>query len=94
MRTHLAKLLDVVTIDNDGVEAKSFKPLTVDFHVMLQRRRFRLTQTVDVKNGAKVVQMIMTSKIQGLPNGTLSTLTITNQAVGPMMKEIIDFLSG
>ena len=50
---HLAELLDVVSVDDDGVEAKGLEPLLVGLHVVLQRRRLRLTKP-EKKNCPKI----------------------------------------
>ena len=41
----LAEFLNVMTIHNNGVEAKGLEPLLVGVHVVLQRGRLRLTKS-------------------------------------------------
>ena len=56
-------LVDVVPVDNDGVEAEAFHTLTVLFHVMFKRGGVTLTKSVYVNDGTKVVQFVITLKI-------------------------------
>lgn len=70
-----------MSINNDGVETESFQTFAVNFHVVLKRRWLRLAKTVDVENGAQVVQLVVSSKVESFPDGSFSTLTIPNQAV-------------
>jgi len=93
LQHYLAKLLDVVAVDNDGVEAKSVEPFAVDLHVVLERCRFRLAQSVDVEDGAQVVQLVVAGKMQGFPNRALGAFTIADQAVrlvGRLVKVLAD----
>ena len=48
---------NVVSVDDDGVEAKALHPDAIGFHVVLQWSGIRLAQPVDVDNGAQVVQL-------------------------------------
>ena len=79
---NLAELFHIVTINHNSMESKCFHPLLVDFHIMLQWSWFRLTQTVNIKDCTQIVQFVMTSKVQSFPDGTFSTFSITNQAIG------------
>ena len=50
-----------------------------------KRLRLRLSfvgESVDVKDGAKVVKLVEASKVERLPDVTLHGLSITNEAVG------------
>lgn len=64
-----------------GDTPKSLQPLVVDVHSMLKRRRFALSEAVDIKHRNQVVQLIVTGKVQRLPHGPLGTLSVTEQTV-------------
>ena len=87
VKVNLAKFLDIVTVDDDGVEAERFQPLAVGFHVVLQCRRLRLPEAVHVENRTQVVQMVVACKVESFPDRAFGTLTVTNQTVGPTGKE-------
>jgi hypothetical protein len=76
-----------VSVDNDSVETESFQPFAVDLHVVLERGWLRLAQTINVENCTQIVKAVVASKVQSLPNGSLSTFTITNQTVGPVKQK-------
>ena len=78
----LAKLTNVVSVDNNGMEAKGLKPLLVNLHVMLKRGRIRLSKTVDIDDGAQVIELVEASKVEGLPDVSFHRLSVTHQAVG------------
>lgn len=79
---NFAKGFYVMTINDVSVPAERLHPLLVDVHLMLQRGRLRLTKAVDVKDGHQVVQFVVGAEVEGLPNGTLGALSITNQTEG------------
>lgn len=60
---------------------------------MLEAGRLTLTKTVDVKNGYKVVQLVVGRKRQGLPNATLSRFTVTDYAVDAVLR-LVNVLAG
>ena len=64
--------------------------LLVRSHVVLQRCRVRLSQTVNVDNGAQVVQLVKSGKVHRLPHVTLHRLPVTHQAVGPVRSLVED----
>ena len=78
----LAKLNHIVSIHNHCVEPKALESLAILFHVVLQRCWVTLAQSVDVKDGAKVVKLVETSKVERLPDVSLHRLSIANEAVG------------
>jgi hypothetical protein len=46
-----------------------------------------LAQTISVENCAQIVKAVVASKVQSLPNRSLSTFTINNQTVGPVKQK-------
>ena len=56
----------------------------VSVHVVLQRSRVRLSQPVNVNNGAMVVQLVESGKVHRLPHVALHRLSVSHQAVGPV----------
>ena len=58
----LGQLLDVVSVDGDGVEAERLEALPVGLDVVLEGRGVRLAQPVDVDDGAQVVQLVVALK--------------------------------
>ena len=78
----LHQFCDVVTVNDNGVEPERLHALSVLFHVMLKGSGITLTQTVDINDGAEVVQFVETGKIDGFPNVALHGLTVAHEAVG------------
>ena len=48
---------------------------------MLQRRRLRLAQSVDVNDADEVVQLVVARKRHRFPHRALGALTVTQQTV-------------
>ena len=55
----LAEFLNVMTINNNGVEAKGLEPLLVGVHVVLQRGRLRLTKSEKKRILGTTIQNIL-----------------------------------
>ena len=77
----LTELNHIMSIDNHRVEPKALQSLAVLFHIMLQRCWVTLAQSVDVKDGAKVVELVEACKVESLPDVALHRLPVPNEAV-------------
>ena len=77
-----------MSVNHKGIEAKSFQALPVDFEIMLERSGLTLSQSVDIEDDHQIVQFVVASKIESLPDGSFSTLSISNQAVDPINKNM------
>ena len=73
-----------MAIDDDGVKAETLHSDSVGLHVVLQGRRIRLAEAVDVDDGAKVVQLVEASEVESFPDVALHGLAVAHQAKGPV----------
>lgn len=78
----LAQLFDVVAVDDDRVEAEALDAFAIRVHVVLQQSRLRLAQTVDIEDGAQIVQIVVRGEIQRLPDRAFGALAVADDAVG------------
>ena len=61
--SYLAKLLYIMPVDDNCEETKSLEPFAVNLHIMLKGSGLRLAQSVNIEDGAQVVQFVVTSKM-------------------------------
>src|SRR5262249_59768514 len=75
----LVDLLVVVAINLDGVPAECSRPLGIRLRVPLELGRATLSQTVHIKNGRQIIELVIPGLVQRLPNRALSRLAIPEQ---------------
>src|SRR5215472_15384037 len=77
----LVDLIIIMTIDSDDFKIECFKFFYVFINVMSKHRFLALSKSVDVKNGDKVVQLFMRSKIGGLPYLAFCQFSVTGKHI-------------
>lgn len=71
-----------MTVNDEGVEAEALEARLVHVHLVLEGGRLGLAKAINVEDNTQVIELLDARKAQSLPDGTLGTLAITNQAIG------------
>merc|ERR1719208_702711 len=79
-----------LSVDHDGVEAEGLQPLPVGLHVVAEGGGVGLSQPVHVDDGAEVVELVVTGKVESLPDVALHALTVAHQTVGPVARLVVE----
>ena len=77
--------LDIVPVDDDRVPAERV-PAPLDLrHVVIELCRTALAQTVDVDDGAQVVELVELRDVRRFPHRTFSDLAVAEERIRPVV---------
>ena len=77
--------LDIVPVDDDRVPAERV-PAPLDLrHVVIELCRTALAQTVDVDDGAQIVELVELRDVRRFPHRTFSDLAVAEERIRPVV---------
>ena len=66
---------------------KSLRPSLVSIEIMFKHCGVTLSKTINIKDGAQVVKLVITCKVHGFPDRTLGRFRVTNEAEHAITKK-------
>lgn len=72
-----------MSVDDDSVETESLQALFVELQVVTHLGGLGLSKTVGVEDEHQVIQVIVASEVDGLPDGAFCALSVADEAVHP-----------